>query len=241
MPVSYDPQTDYGSSELSKNLLFLKANSSSDCFLSGLRFGRSFFTLLGLLLRSCRCRRVWGKEQAIRISVIRMYTYSAAVLETVTWSAWICFLSGWENHIVFACGNKSDMINQFTKAKQLLANYTSKQCYSLPCSRGLLRAGVEALAAGSSGSRVWGCWAAPGGPTSWCWRGRYCGRRGEAGCGRWAPPSWPSPQRAERGWGGETGAEMRKRSRWWDGDKPASEIQSVILLQGKLQPEEWAS
>lgn len=95
-------------------------------------------------------------------------------------------------------------------SKKLQADYTYKQCYLLPCSTELLRAGVEALAASSSGSRVWGCWAAPGGPTSWCWRGRYCGRRGEAGCGRWAPPSWPSPQRVERGSGGETGAETIK-------------------------------
>lgn len=97
--------------------------------------------------------------------------------------------------------------------KQLQADY------SLPCSTGLLRASVEARAAGSSGSRVWGCWAAPGGPTSWCWRGTYCGRRGEAGCGRWAPPSWTSPQRAETVWAGETGAEMITRSQWWDGGK----------------------
>lgn len=36
-----------------ENILFRKANSSSDCFLSGLRLGRSFLTLFGLLLRSC--------------------------------------------------------------------------------------------------------------------------------------------------------------------------------------------
>lgn len=88
--------------------------------------------------------------------------------------------------------------------------FSARQSYSLPCSTGLPRAGAEGQAAGSSGSRVWGCWAAPEGPTSWCWRGRYCGRTGEAGCGRWAPPSWPSLQRAERAWGGGTGAEARK-------------------------------
>lgn len=73
-------------SELSRNLLFLKANSSSDCFLSGLRFGRSFFTLLGLLLRSCRCRSGRRDGQEIRIRVLTMYTPSSAVLEIVTWT-----------------------------------------------------------------------------------------------------------------------------------------------------------
>lgn len=45
------------------NILFLKANSSSDCFLSGFRLGRSFFTLFGLLLRSWNTREksTWEK------------------------------------------------------------------------------------------------------------------------------------------------------------------------------------
>lgn len=96
-------QTDYVSSELNTNLLFLKANSSSDCFLSGLRFGRSFFTLLGLLLRSCKFKGEKGdgpleyehKGKKIRldfnykvhVTQFRIYASSVARFKIVTWTS----------------------------------------------------------------------------------------------------------------------------------------------------------
>lgn len=46
-------------------LLFLSANSSSDGFRSGLRFGSSFFMVLGLLLRSCA-----GKIKIRRVELL---------------------------------------------------------------------------------------------------------------------------------------------------------------------------
>lgn len=63
------------------------------------------------------------------------------------------------------------------------------------CSRVQQRAVAAAQAAGSSGSRVWECLGAPGGPTSLCC-GMFHERTGEAGCGRWEPPSSLCSQRA---------------------------------------------
>lgn len=39
----------------------------------------------------------------------------------------------------------------------------------------------------------------------------FHGRKDEAGCGRWEPPSWPYPQHDERVWRGETEAEKQKQ------------------------------
>lgn len=145
------------------DVLFLRANSSSDCFLSGLRLGRSFFTLLGLLLRSCK------KTEARQL----------------------CDISR---------GERVEEVPTTRRGRS-----------SPPCSRGLQRVAEGGQAAGSSGSRVWGCWVVPMVPTSWCCEA-FRGRRGEAGCGRWGPRSCPSPQNAGTGSEGETGAvEMNKK------------------------------
>lgn len=81
----------------------------------------------------------------------------------------------------------------------------------LLCNKGLQKVVKGGQAADSSGSMAWGCWAVLADPTSWCWTVMFHGRKDEAGCGRWEPPSWPYPQHDERKWRGETEAEKQNQ------------------------------
>lgn len=90
--------------------------------------------------------------------------------------------------------------------------FWAHKSFSSPlCNKGLQRVVKGGRAADSSGSTVWGCWAVLVAPTSWYWTEMFHGRKDEAGCGKWEPPSWPCPQRDETAWQGETEAGKSQR------------------------------